>query len=102
MTILEFQKLIEDIYFERDKARGLEGSFRWFVEEVGELAKALRNAASGETKESAANLREEFADVLAWLSTLASIAEIDLESTAREKYAQGCPKCASTPCGCAP
>ena len=96
MKISEFQRLIEDIYFERDSARGRDGTFVWFVEEVGELAKALARPRPDGGK----NLREEFADVLAWLSTLASIAGVDLEAAARQKYEKGCPKCGSTPCAC--
>ena len=96
MRISEFQKLIEDIYLERDSARGRDANFVWFIEEIGELARALARPASDGGK----NLREEFADVLAWLSTLASIAGVDLESAAAEKYRGGCPKCRSTPCAC--
>ena len=96
MTISEFQKLIEAIYFTRDKARGRDGTFVWFVEEVGELARALARPRDPEGK----NLREEFADVMAWLSTLASIAGVDLEEAVRQKYAGGCPKCHSSPCSC--
>ena len=87
-----FQQLIVRIYFERDNARGLDGTFRWFVEEVGELARAMR-------LRDQEQLREEFADCLAWLSTMASICGVDLER-ASEKYANGCPKCGKTPCGC--
>jgi len=93
MEITDFQKLIERIYFERDSARGLAGTHMWFCEEVGELTRALRR---GQREE----LEGEFADVLAWLATLASMAEIDLEAAARKKYAQGCPRCESTPCRC--
>ncbi len=93
MKISEFQKLIEDIYFDKDSQRGLMGTFAWFVEEVGELSRELRSH-SGEEK-----LQEEFADVLAWLSTLATLANIDLEEAA-EKYIRGCPKCQKTPCIC--
>lgn len=96
MTIHDFQKLIEQIYFVRDQARGRDGTFVWFVEEVGELAKALARPRDDGGK----NLREEFADVLAWLSTLASMAGVDLEAAAREKYEKGCPKCHATPCAC--
>ncbi|HED66435.1 MAG TPA: nucleotide pyrophosphohydrolase [Planctomycetes bacterium] len=93
MHIDEFQRLIEAIYFEKDNARGLAGTHMWFCEEVGELTRALRR---GQTEE----LEGEFADVLAWLSTLASIAGIDLEEAARKKYQAGCPRCEKTPCAC--
>lgn len=93
MGIEEFQKLIEKIYFVKDSARGPEGTFRWFVEEVGELARAARKGGSD-------NLREEFADCLAWLSTLASLHGIDLEAAAGERYGRGCPHCGAKPCAC--
>ena len=64
----------------------------WFTEEVGELARALKN---GERD----NLEEEFSDVLAWLSSLASLTGIELEEVAK-RYGQGCPKCQLIPCGC--
>ena len=65
MHIDEFQRLIEAIYFEKDSARGLAGTHMWICGEVGELTRALRR---GQTAE----LAGEFADVLAWVSPLAS------------------------------
>ena len=93
MEIAEFQARIEAIYGARDRARGLSGTHMWFCEEVGELTRALRR---GEKRE----LEGEFADVLAWLATLASISGVDLEAAARKKYEKGCPRCSRTPCGC--
>lgn len=93
MHLEEFQRLIEAIYYEKDSRRGLAGTHMWFCEEVGELTRALRRGRRDE-------LEGEFADVLAWLSTLASIAGIDLEQAARAKYAEGCPRCSATPCAC--
>ena len=90
---MTFQKRIEEIYFEKDSARGLAGTTLWFVEEVGELVRALRR---GDRE----NLEEEFADVYAWLATLASLHGLDLEATGRAKYGDGCPKCTATPCHC--
>jgi NTP pyrophosphatase (non-canonical NTP hydrolase) len=66
----------------------------WFCEEVGELTRALRRGRKDE-------LEGEFADVLAWLATLASIAGVDLERAVRAKYGAGCPRCEATPCACA-
>ena len=65
----------------------------WFAEEVGELTHALRRGDHDE-------LEGEFADVFAWLSTLASISKIDLEEAVRKKYGGGCPRCTATPCAC--
>ncbi len=92
MRIGEFQKMIERLYLSKDSARGLGKSFMWFAEEVGELAEALRGGGKKE-------LESEFADVLAWLSTLASMEGVDLERAAG-KYARGCPVCKETPCAC--
>jgi NTP pyrophosphatase (non-canonical NTP hydrolase) len=94
MRIAEFQKRIESIYYERDAKRGLAGTHMWFCEEVGELTRALR-------RDQKQELEGEFADVLAWLSTLASIAGVDLEKAARAKYEKGCPRCKAAPCECA-
>ena len=94
MEIREFQARIEAIYLERDQARGLAGTHMWFCEEVGELTRALRRGQRDE-------LEGEFADVLAWLATLASMAGVDLEAAASAKYHRGCPRCAATPCNCA-
>ena len=93
MNIADFQKRIEDIYYERDASRGLAGTHMWFCEEVGELTRALRRNRREE-------LEGEFADVLAWLATLASISGVDLEAAARKKYERGCPRCSATPCRC--
>ncbi|MEK7466782.1 MAG: MazG nucleotide pyrophosphohydrolase domain-containing protein [Planctomycetota bacterium] len=93
MTIREFQASIHAQYFQKDSARGVGGTFLWFVEEIGELAEALRHGTLEEK-------RAEFADVLAWLSTLASMAGVDLEEAAAAKYGKGCPRCGGTPCAC--
>jgi NTP pyrophosphatase (non-canonical NTP hydrolase) len=93
----EFQALIERIYHRiyprRDADRGLAGTHMWFAEEVGELTRALRRGRADE-------LEGEFADVLAWLATLASLSGVDLERAAREKYQHGGPRCGATPCAC--
>ncbi len=73
MNISEFQELISKKYEKRDRQRGIPATFMWFIEEVGELATAL---ASNDPK----NKEEEFADVLAWLCTLANISDVDLEN----------------------
>lgn len=92
MEIKDFQDLIKQIYFEKDNKRGVEGTFVWFTEEVGELARAIRS-------ENQDQLKEEFADVFAWLVSLASLRDIDLQE-AVEKYSEGCPKCNRNPCSC--
>jgi NTP pyrophosphatase (non-canonical NTP hydrolase) len=89
----QLQERIRDLYGAKDAARGVEGTFMWFMEEVGELSAALRGGTRDEQV-------LEFADVLAWLVTLANCTGIDLEDAMRRKYGTGCPGCANTPCKC--
>src|SRR5271156_1633457 len=94
MTLPQFQQIIRDTYDAKDRKRGVPATFMWFLEEVGELATALR---SGSPAEQAA----EFADVLAWLTTLANGVGVDLDQAIQDKYGVGCPGCKQVPCVCA-
>ena len=87
LSIGAFQQLIRTRYYETDVKRGTSGTFLLFIEEVGELATALHDNREGATPspKHKANLGEEFADVLAWLCTLANITGIDL-TNALAKY----------------
>lgn len=93
ITLADFQALIRTMYFEKDQARGLEGTFLWLVEEIGELATALRSGSQEQRL-------EEFADVLAWLATIANVAGIDLSDAVARKYGSGCPGCGQLVCRC--
>ena len=92
-TLAQLQETIRNIYDAKDRRRGVEGTFMWFMEEVGELSAALRG---GSADERAA----EFADVLAWLATLANVVGVDLEKAVAAKYGGGCPGCGRVPCVC--
>ena len=92
MDLDDFQRLIEATFGERDRARGVPSSVAWLAEEVGELAQAVR-------KGSHEQQLHEFADVLAWLASLANQLGVNL-SEASQRYANGCPRCTSTPCTC--
>lgn len=81
ISVKEFQDFIKDKYYPTDSKRGTPGTFMWFIEEVGELATALAGT-------DQANKEEEFADVFAWLCTLANINGVDL-TAALEKYTKG-------------
>ena len=93
MQIKEFQEMMRTIYFHRDSKRGENGTFQWLMEEIGELW----NAAKGENVQA---LEDEFADVIAWLASLANLLEIDLEKATLKKYNHKCPKCHKTICIC--
>ena len=93
MTLEDLQKLIDRMYSAKDRRRGAAGTFLWLSEEIGELAAAI---AKGTREEQA----EEFADVLAWLVTLANVAGVDLTEAIRAKYGSGCPGCGESVCVC--
>lgn len=93
LTLVQFQQVIRETFGDKDQRRGVEGTFMWFMEEVGELATALRNG-------TAAERSGEFADVLAWLATLANAVGVDLDEAVRVKYGTGCPGCGQIPCVC--
>ncbi len=93
MQIHEFQNMMRQIYFQRDSERGTVGTFNWLVEEVEELREAIKE---GDEKA----IENEFADVLAWLASLANVVNIDLEKATISKYDNRCPKCGLTPCEC--
>jgi NTP pyrophosphatase (non-canonical NTP hydrolase) len=93
ITLSQFQEIIRAIYDVKDRRRGVEGTFMWFMEEVGELSAALRNGTAKERE-------QEFADVLAWLATLANIVGVDLDAAVQAKYGTGCPGCRQVPCIC--
>ena len=93
ITVGEFQQLIRRMYLEKDLARGVEGTFMWFMEEIGELATALRNGSHEERV-------GEFADVLAWLTTIANVVGVDLTEALVAKYGSGCPGCGRLVCTC--
>jgi NTP pyrophosphatase (non-canonical NTP hydrolase) len=93
ISLNDFQRLIREMYLEKDVARGVDGTFMWLMEEVGELAAALRE---GTREEQAA----EFADVLAWLTTIANVVGVDLAEAVKQKYGAGCPGCGKFVCQC--
>ena len=94
ISLRDFQQLIRDMYLEKDLARGADGTFMWLMEEVGELASALREGSHEE-------LAAEFADVLAWLVTIANVKNVDLSAAVAKKYGSGCPGCGLLVCTCA-
>ncbi len=93
MDLAELQRIIEATYGDRDRRRGVPSTVAWLAEELGELAQAVR-------KGTADQQRHEFADVLAWVASLANQMDIDL-TQAIERYASGCPRCSASPCACA-
>lgn len=92
MDIADAQAVIERTFGARDRARGVPSSVAWLCEEVGELAQAIR-------KGTPEQQQLEFADVIAWVASLANQMGVDL-SVAMQRYADGCPRCHTIPCAC--
>ena len=93
IQIHEFQEMMKRLYFIRDLERGVNGTFNWLMDEVAELGEELKRTDKEATE-------KEFADVIAWLASLANIRGIDLEKAAINKYNNKCPKCQHSPCQC--
>jgi NTP pyrophosphatase (non-canonical NTP hydrolase) len=92
VDLSELQDVLRRTYLARDTGRGVDGTFRWMVEEVGELARAIRDG-------DHASATHEVGDVLAWLTSVANLCGVDL-SEAAARYAKGCPRCGGSPCAC--
>lgn len=93
MHICEFQELMRRLYFHRDSERGSAKTYDWLVDEVEELGEALKTS-------NRKAIESEFADVIAWLASLANVVNVDLEKAALNKYDNKCPKCGQAPCRC--
>ena len=70
VTLKETQNMMKTLYFNRDKERGQLGTYKWLKDEIEELGEAL-----SENDEKA--LEAEFADVIAWLASLANLRNVD-------------------------
>lgn len=95
LSLADLQALIQTRFGAKDARRSPEATFLWLMEEIGELATELRG-------HDRANLAAEFADVLAWLTTLANIMNVDLTRAVLSKYGAGCPGCGQHRCACDP
>lgn len=92
LGLRDLQATIRATYGQRDRERGVDAALGWFIEEVGELSRAIRRQGPDERE-------EEFADVLAWLVSLADLSGVDIAAAAA-RYATECPACQAAPCDC--
>ena len=93
MDLADLQASIRATYGTQDRARGVDATFGWFIEEVGELSRAIRRQGHAEQV-------VEFTDALAWLVSLADLCGVDLDAEVAARYGAGCPKCSARPCAC--
>ncbi len=93
LRIEDAQNLMKSLYYSKDKARGIDKTFMWYIEELGELARAIRN-------NDRVSIMEELADSIAWLLSMANLLDIKLEEVITAKYNGVCPKCKNIPCKC--
>ena len=92
MDVAALQAQISATFGARDRARGLDGTFRRLVEELGEVAKAIRGG-------DRAVLALELSDLVAWAVSVAALGGVDLDA-ALVRYARGCPRCGDLLCRC--
>ena len=92
MELSELQARMAATYGAQDRERGVPATVAWLTEELGELAQAVR-------KGTPEQQLHELGDVLAWLASLADQLGLSLEDAAA-RYAEGCPKCGTSPCTC--
>jgi NTP pyrophosphatase (non-canonical NTP hydrolase) len=92
-SLASFQNLFKELYMSRDLNRGADKTLLWLVSELGELADAY-------LKQDVNSMKEEAADVFAWLCSFCNLLNIDLEEAVLKKYGNGCPRCSSSPCKC--
>ena len=95
MELRDIQRLMAEIYLKRDEKRGAEKTLIWMLSEAGEVADAF-------LKGDSQALRDEVADLLAWLLSFCNVVKIDLEEAILSKYGDGCPISKSNPCRCPP
>ncbi len=76
MQLADFQQLMDELYGEADRERGMPSTVAWLCEEVGELAQAVR-------KGTADQQLHELGDVLAWLASLANQLGLSLDDAAQ-------------------
>jgi NTP pyrophosphatase (non-canonical NTP hydrolase) len=94
MKIEDAQEMMQKIYFERDRARGISGTLQRTSEELNELREAIRHG------KDVSSIEEEVADVFAWLCSLANLLDIDISEAFYNKYTDACSKCKNSPCIC--
>jgi len=92
MDLRALEAQIAATFGARDRARGIDGTFRRLVEEIGELAKAIRAA-------DPSALTLELSDVVAWTVSIAVLCGVELDE-ALTRYSRGCPRCGASPCRC--
>lgn len=76
MELGEVHSLMDRLYGEADRERGIPATVAWLCEELGELAQAVRKG----TRDQQVH---EFGDVLAWLASLANQLGLSLEEAAQ-------------------
>jgi len=94
MKIEEAQEMMREVYWDRDRARGVKGTLQRTQEELAELGTAILE------KEGTKAIEDEVADVFAWLCSLANLLDVNVSEAFYKKYTDACSKCKQSPCTC--
>ena len=81
LTLPELQDLMERLYGDADRQRGIAATVAWLCEELGELAQAVRKGTPDQQL-------HELGDVLAWTASLANQLGLSLDD-AMARYRDG-------------
>lgn len=94
MDTREAQEIMRRIYFERDRARGVDRTVLRAFQELSELSEKIME------RRSQSEIASEMADVFAWVCSLANLLNVDLSDALSEKYGDCCSRCRESPCSC--
>lgn len=89
--IKDFQKVLADIYAERNKNRDPEYIYSYLARNSSYLSRSVLRDGSVESS---------FIKTMSWLFSFANALDIDLEDAFLKKFPKVCPYCTATPCSC--
>ena len=92
-SLAKWQRLFERIYGNVNKVAGREKIWLHLLEEIGDVSKAQR-------RKRMKTIKEELADVFAWLCSLSNLLGIDLDEIVSKTYPGKCDVCKKTTCIC--
>lgn len=92
-SLPDWQAMFRKIYGRMNKAIGKHKVWDHLLEEIGEVSKESRHKRQNE-------LRDELADVFAWLIAFCNNSGIDLETAILSHYPGRCDVCGESKCNC--
>lgn len=104
-TVKEWCGHLDAVYGKKNRERGINYAHSRLSEEVGEVVSAQLIEVYDQRHtltEVRQTVSREFADVFAWIFSIAGILEIDLDSVLEDRYPKVHHRCGQRPCNCGP